>query len=63
METVITADHAAASFETYLEHQPVQVKRMPGNLIAAEIDTDYWIQALISGNVTIATNGSVAAKR
>eukprot|EP00957_Ditylum_brightwellii_P020968 1580506-Ditylum_brightwellii.AAC.1 len=36
---------------------------MLGNLKAAEVDVDYWIQALNCGNVTIATDGLVAAQR
>eukprot|EP00957_Ditylum_brightwellii_P058707 4452041-Ditylum_brightwellii.AAC.1 len=36
---------------------------MLGNLIAAEVDVDYWIQALNCGIVTIAADGSVAAQR
>eukprot|EP00957_Ditylum_brightwellii_P141925 10812826-Ditylum_brightwellii.AAC.1 len=60
---VTTTDHTTDPFEKYLEGQPDQVKQMLGNLMAAEIDVDYWIQELNSGNVTIATDGSVAAKR
>eukprot|EP00957_Ditylum_brightwellii_P119645 9128541-Ditylum_brightwellii.AAC.1 len=36
---------------------------MLGNLKSAEVDVDYWIDALNHGNVTIATDGSVAAQR
>eukprot|EP00957_Ditylum_brightwellii_P035230 2671667-Ditylum_brightwellii.AAC.1 len=36
---------------------------MLGNLKSAEVDVDYWIDALNHGNVMIATDGSVAAQR
>eukprot|EP00957_Ditylum_brightwellii_P174593 13293813-Ditylum_brightwellii.AAC.1 len=36
---------------------------MLGNLKAAEVDVDYWIDTLNRGNVTIATDGLVAAQR
>eukprot|EP00957_Ditylum_brightwellii_P159058 12105729-Ditylum_brightwellii.AAC.1 len=36
---------------------------MLGNLKSAEVDVDYWINALNRGDVTIATDGLVAAQR
>eukprot|EP00957_Ditylum_brightwellii_P035231 2671668-Ditylum_brightwellii.AAC.1 len=36
---------------------------MLGNLKSAEVDVDYWIDALNCSNVTIATDGSVMAQR
>eukprot|EP00957_Ditylum_brightwellii_P167099 12720621-Ditylum_brightwellii.AAC.1 len=61
--TVATVNHSTESFETYLAKQPDQVKRMLSNLKAAEVDVDYWIDALNCRNVTIATDGLVAAQR
>eukprot|EP00957_Ditylum_brightwellii_P114151 8702347-Ditylum_brightwellii.AAC.1 len=52
--------HTIGTFEEYIAVQPDHVKRVLGTLQAAEVDTEYWIDALNKGLATIAMDGSVA---
>eukprot|EP00957_Ditylum_brightwellii_P043864 3326131-Ditylum_brightwellii.AAC.1 len=51
------------TFEEYIAAQPDHVKRILGNLQVAEVNAEYWIDALNKGLVTIATDGSVANQK
>eukprot|EP00957_Ditylum_brightwellii_P119839 9144002-Ditylum_brightwellii.AAC.1 len=63
-EAVVTdmleGTHTNGTFEDYIAVQLDHVKRILGNLQAAEIDAEYWIDALNKGLETIAMDGSVA---
>eukprot|EP00957_Ditylum_brightwellii_P106341 8112596-Ditylum_brightwellii.AAC.1 len=50
-------------FDNFLSHQPNHVQWLLGNLDTAQVNADYWINALNRGIVTIATNGSVSNKK
>eukprot|EP00957_Ditylum_brightwellii_P183743 13995309-Ditylum_brightwellii.AAC.1 len=50
-------DHS--SFATYLDSLDPVLKQLLGNLPHQDIDTDFWISALQSGTVTVASDGSV----
>eukprot|EP00957_Ditylum_brightwellii_P126698 9657167-Ditylum_brightwellii.AAC.1 len=51
------------SFDNFLSHQSSYVQRLLGNLDTAQVNMDYWIDALNRGIVTIATDGSVLNKK
>eukprot|EP00957_Ditylum_brightwellii_P106872 8153047-Ditylum_brightwellii.AAC.1 len=51
--------HTHGTFEDYIAAQPDHVQRILGTLQAAEVDTEYWIDTLNKGLVTIATDSSV----
>eukprot|EP00957_Ditylum_brightwellii_P137206 10461430-Ditylum_brightwellii.AAC.2 len=55
--------HAHGTFEEYIAMQPDHVKLILGNLQTSEVDTEYWIDALNKGLVTIATDGSVVNQK
>eukprot|EP00957_Ditylum_brightwellii_P183840 14003475-Ditylum_brightwellii.AAC.1 len=56
---IAEATNLHGSFDNFLAHQPAHVRRVFGNLDAAHINVEYWIDALNKDTVTIATNGSV----
>eukprot|EP00957_Ditylum_brightwellii_P126124 9614785-Ditylum_brightwellii.AAC.1 len=51
------------TFGEYIDQQPHHIKHLLGNLHTDGVDPEYWIQAISDGNVTIATDGSVAQKK
>eukprot|EP00957_Ditylum_brightwellii_P058799 4457711-Ditylum_brightwellii.AAC.1 len=51
------------SFGNFLSHQPSHVQQLLGNLDTAQVNVDYWINALNRGIVTIATDGSILNKK
>eukprot|EP00957_Ditylum_brightwellii_P014295 1076422-Ditylum_brightwellii.AAC.1 len=51
------------SFDNFLSHQPSHIQQLLGNLDTAQVNVDYWIDALNRGIVTIATDGSVSNKK
>eukprot|EP00957_Ditylum_brightwellii_P031090 2355125-Ditylum_brightwellii.AAC.1 len=57
---MVEETHANGTFEEYIAVQPDHVKQILGTLQAAEVDIEYWIDALNKGLVTIAMDGSVA---
>eukprot|EP00957_Ditylum_brightwellii_P062317 4728588-Ditylum_brightwellii.AAC.1 len=52
-----------SSFDNFLLHQPSHVQRLLGILDTAQVNVDYWIDALNRGIVTIATDGSISNKK
>eukprot|EP00957_Ditylum_brightwellii_P035001 2653013-Ditylum_brightwellii.AAC.1 len=54
-----TNDTACSSFVRYLTSLDLRLKHLLGNLPQQEIDTEFWISALQSGIVTVASDGSV----
>eukprot|EP00957_Ditylum_brightwellii_P058015 4399422-Ditylum_brightwellii.AAC.1 len=56
----MTVTHTQGTNEDYVAMQPHHVQRILGMLQAAEIHTEYWIDALNKGIVTIETDSSVA---
>eukprot|EP00957_Ditylum_brightwellii_P177661 13532432-Ditylum_brightwellii.AAC.1 len=50
-------------FETFLSKLPTHVKQRLGNLQTEDVDMGYWIEAINSGLVTIAIDGSVADQK
>eukprot|EP00957_Ditylum_brightwellii_P044306 3361949-Ditylum_brightwellii.AAC.1 len=55
---MVEETHTNGTFEEYIAAQPEHVKWILGTLQAAEVDTEYWIDALNKGLVTIARDGS-----
>eukprot|EP00957_Ditylum_brightwellii_P182167 13879059-Ditylum_brightwellii.AAC.1 len=55
--------HTNVTFEEYIAAQPDYVKWILGNLQAAQVNAEYWIDALNKGLETIATDGSVANQK
>eukprot|EP00957_Ditylum_brightwellii_P129567 9882868-Ditylum_brightwellii.AAC.2 len=58
--STVTETHTQGTFEDYVATQPNHVQHILGMLQAAEVDTEYWIDALNKDLVMIATDGSVA---
>eukprot|EP00957_Ditylum_brightwellii_P204949 15341511-Ditylum_brightwellii.AAC.2 len=52
--------HTHGTFIEYIAVEPDHVQQILGTLQAAEVDTEYWINALNKGLVTIAMDSLVA---
>eukprot|EP00957_Ditylum_brightwellii_P053297 4040791-Ditylum_brightwellii.AAC.1 len=57
---MVAETHKHGTFEDYANVQPDHVQHILGTLYTADVDTEYWIDALNKGLITIVTNGSVA---
>ena len=58
-ETAVTN---SATFYSYVTNLPDHIKRTLGNLLYQQINVEYWMTQLQEGNVSIASDGSVATK-
>eukprot|EP00957_Ditylum_brightwellii_P048638 3690658-Ditylum_brightwellii.AAC.1 len=54
--STVTVTHTQGIFEDYVATQLHHVQRILGMLQVAEVDTEYWIDALNKGIVMIATD-------
>eukprot|EP00957_Ditylum_brightwellii_P045895 3481042-Ditylum_brightwellii.AAC.1 len=64
LNTNISANNSnTQSFKTFLSELPAHIKQLLRNLQADEFDVGYWIEAINSGLVTIAIDGSVADQK
>eukprot|EP00957_Ditylum_brightwellii_P171280 13037924-Ditylum_brightwellii.AAC.1 len=57
------ATNLYGSFDNFLLHQPSHVQHLLGNFDTAQINVEYWIDALNRGIITIATDSSVSNKK
>eukprot|EP00957_Ditylum_brightwellii_P051860 3932809-Ditylum_brightwellii.AAC.1 len=55
--------HTNGTFKEYIGAQPDHMKQILGNVQAAEVNSECWIDTLNRGLVTIATDGSVANQK
>eukprot|EP00957_Ditylum_brightwellii_P045265 3431836-Ditylum_brightwellii.AAC.1 len=46
---IAEATHLHGSFDNFLAHQPAHVQCLLGNLDAAHVNVEYWIDALNRG--------------
>eukprot|EP00957_Ditylum_brightwellii_P155253 11819224-Ditylum_brightwellii.AAC.1 len=60
---IVTNESNTQMLETFLSKLPAHVKQLLGNLQTEDIDVGYWIEAINSGLVTIAIDGSVADQK
>eukprot|EP00957_Ditylum_brightwellii_P046261 3510357-Ditylum_brightwellii.AAC.2 len=60
---IAEATNSHGSFNNFLAHQPAHVRCLLDNLDAAQVNVEYWIDALNRGLVTIATDGSILNKK
>eukprot|EP00957_Ditylum_brightwellii_P109573 8357000-Ditylum_brightwellii.AAC.1 len=56
----MTVTHTQGTFKDYVATQPHHVQWILSTLQTAEVDTEYWIDTLNKGIVTITTDSSVA---
>eukprot|EP00957_Ditylum_brightwellii_P189893 14456438-Ditylum_brightwellii.AAC.1 len=53
----------SATFYSYVTNLLDHIKRTLDNLLDQQINAEYWMTHLQEGNVSIASNGSVATKK
>eukprot|EP00957_Ditylum_brightwellii_P070923 5389226-Ditylum_brightwellii.AAC.1 len=57
------ASTSTSTFQSFIAQQPKYAQRLLGTLKAEEVDPDYWINAITKGQITIATDRSVAQRK
>eukprot|EP00957_Ditylum_brightwellii_P118046 9002786-Ditylum_brightwellii.AAC.1 len=60
---MLEGTHTNGTFEEYIAVQLDHVKWILGTLQVAEVDAEYWIDALNKGLVTITMDGYVANRK
>eukprot|EP00957_Ditylum_brightwellii_P176788 13466676-Ditylum_brightwellii.AAC.1 len=57
------ASTSISTFQFFIAQQPKHKHCLLGILKAEEVDSNYWINAITKGQITIVTDGSVAQRK